>query len=80
MLLEVNVLWLGVREAVEEEDGGHKRQLEGQGDEGHLVRVVVDQVTAYDGPETRGKRFFLVFLSTIRFNEFNLQPEGGDET
>ena len=53
MLLEVNVLWLGVREAVEEEDGGDNRQLEGQGDEGDLVCVVVDQVTPYHGPETR---------------------------
>ena len=76
MLLEVNVLWLGVREAVEEEDGGHNRKLEGQGDEGDLVRVVVDQVTAYDGPETRTK----VQLDFNDFCESNLQPEGGDET
>ena len=53
MLLEVNVLWLGVREAVEEENGGHNGQLEGQGYERDLVCVVVDQVTAYHGPRTR---------------------------
>ena len=76
MFLEIDVLWLGVREAVEEEDGGYNRQLEGQGDEGDLVRVVVDQVTTYDGPETGGK----VQLDFKDFNESNLQPEGGDET
>ena len=51
MLLEVDVLWLRVREAVEEEDGPHNGQLESQGDEGDLVGVVVDQVTSNDGPE-----------------------------
>ena len=76
MFLEIDVLWLGVREAVEEEDGGYNRQLEGQGDKGDLVRVVMDQVTAYDGPETGGK----VQLVLKDFNECNLQPEGGDET
>ena len=79
MLLEIDVLWLGVREAVEEQDGGHNRQLEGQGDEGDLVRVVMDQVTAYDGPETGGK-VQLDFVRFVRFYECNLPPEGGDET
>ena len=51
MLLEVNVLWLRVREAVEKEDGPHNGKLENQGDEGDLICVVVDQVTSNDGPE-----------------------------
>ena len=47
MLLEVNVLWLGVREEVEEEDGYDDRELEDEGDEGDVVGVVVDQVPGY---------------------------------